>query len=133
MQPDQAFLLKFAHTKAAADLFKGKWLKGSSTDANFASFGELTSIKTLMGSLTKAHGTLTKGATSTLGGQSVIALKSSKGGTMYVATTGQPYPLQVSKNSGGQSGKVTFSDYNKAFTITAPANSINIDQLQNSG
>ena len=35
----------------------------------------------------------------------------------------------MSKNSGGQSGKVTFSDYNKAFTITAPANSINIDQL----
>ena len=46
MQPDPAFLLKFAHSKAAADLFKGKWLKGSSTDANFASFGELTSIKT---------------------------------------------------------------------------------------
>jgi hypothetical protein len=129
MQPDQAFLLKFAHTKAAADLFKGKWLKGSSTDANFASFGELTSIKTLMGSLTQAHGTLTKGSTSTLAGQSVIALNSSKGGTMYVATTGTPYPLQVSKNSGGQSGKVTFSDYNKAFVITAPANSINIDQL----
>jgi hypothetical protein len=133
MQPDPAFLLKFAHTQAAADLFKGKWLKGSSTDASFASFGELTSIKTLMGSLTQAHGTLTKGATSTLGGQSVIALKSSKGGTMYVATTGQPYPLQVSKNSGGQSGKVTFSDYNKAFTITAPANSINIEQLEKSG
>ena len=82
-----------------------------------------------MGSLTQAHGTLTKGSTSTLGGQPVIALNSSKGGTMYVATTGTPYPLQVSKNSGGQSGKVTFSDYNKAFTITAPANSINIDQL----
>jgi hypothetical protein len=133
MQPDQAFLLKFAHTKAAADLFKGKWLKGSSTDANFASFGELTSIKTLMGSLTQAHGTLSKGSTSTLSGQPVIALNSSKGGTMYVATTGKPYPLQVSKNSGGQSGKVTFSDYNKAFPITAPTNSINIDQLTSGG
>lgn len=133
MQPDQAFLMKFAKTKAATDLFKGKWLKGSTGDATFASFGELTSIKTLMGSLTQAHGTLTKGSTSTLGGQPVIALNSSKGGTMYVATTGQPYPLQVSKNSGGQSGKVTFSDYNKAFTITAPANSIDIGQLEKSG
>jgi hypothetical protein len=133
MQPDQAFLLKFAKTKAAADLFKGKWLRGSSTDANFASFGELTSIKTLMGSLTQAHGTLSKGGTSTLGGQPVIALNSTKGGTMYVATTGQPYPLQVSKNSGSQNGKVTFSDYNKAFAITAPANSISIEQLSNSG
>jgi hypothetical protein len=52
---------------------------------------------------------------------------------MYVATTGKPYPLQVSKNSGGQSGTVTFSDYNKAFAITAPANSINIDQLTSGG
>lgn len=133
IQPDPAFLLKFAHTNAAAALFKGKWLKASSTDASFASFGELTSIKTLMGSLTQAHGTLTKGATSTLAGQPVIALASSKGGTMYVATTGQPYPLQVSKNGGGQSGKVTFSDYNKTFSVTAPANSINIEQLEKSG
>jgi hypothetical protein len=133
IQPDPAFLLKFAHTQAAAALFKGKWLKASATDASFASFGELTSIKTLMGSLTQAHGTLTKGATSTLAGQPVIALQSSKGGTMYVATTGQPYPLQVSKNSGGQSGKVTFSEYNQPFTITAPANSINIEQLEKSG
>jgi DNA-binding beta-propeller fold protein YncE len=86
-----------------------------------------------MGSLTQGHGTLTKGASSTLGGQPVVAVTSSKGGTMYVATTGKPYPLEVSKNSGGQTGKVTFSDYNKSFTITAPANSINIEQLEHSG
>jgi hypothetical protein len=134
IQPDRAFLLKFAHSSAAADLFKGKWLKASSTDGSFASFGQLTSIKSLIGSLPHGHGTLTKGSTSTLAGQPTIAVTSSKGGTMYVATTGKPYPLQVSKNSGGQSGKVTFSDYNKAFTITAPASSINIDQLaQGSG
>ena len=133
IQPDREFLLKFAHTSAAADLFKGKWLKASSTDGSFASFGQLTSIKSLIGSLPHGHGTLTKGSTSTLAGQPAIAVTSSKGGTMYVATTGKPYPLQVSKTSGSQSGKVTFSDYDKPFTITAPANSINIDQLQKSG
>jgi hypothetical protein len=133
IQPDQAFLLKFAHTSAAANLFKGKWLKASSTSAGFASFGQLTSIKTLIGSLPQTRGTLTKGSTSTLAGQPVIAVNSSKGGTMYVATTGTAYPLQVSKASGGQTGKVTFSDYNKPFTITAPTNSINIAQLEKSG
>jgi hypothetical protein len=131
--PDRAFLLKSAHNQAAAQLLKGKWLKGSSTNGDFASFGQLTSTKSLMGSLTGAHGTLTKGTASTLGGQSVIALKSSKGGTMYVATTGKPYPLEVVKSSGSQSGKVTFSDYNQAFTITAPANSVNIGQLDSGG
>jgi hypothetical protein len=133
IQPSAGFLQKFVHSSAAASLFKGKWLKASSTNSSFGSFGQLTSIKTLIGSLPHADGTLSKGSTSTLAGQPVIAVDSSKGGTMYVATTGTPYPLQVSKNSGGQSGKVTFSDYNKAFTITAPANSINIDQLTSGG
>jgi hypothetical protein len=133
IQPDQKFLLKFAHSSAAANLFKGKWLKASSTDSTFASFGQLTSIKTLMGSLPQSNGTLTKGSTSTLAGQPVISLTSSKGGTMYVAATGTPYPLQVSKSGGGQNGKLTFSDYNKAFAITAPTNSISIDQLQSGG
>jgi hypothetical protein len=133
LQPSAGFLQKFVHSSAAASLFKGKWLKASSTNASFGSFGQLTSIKTLIGSLPHADGTLSKGSTSTLAGQPVIAVDSSKGGTMYVATRGTPYPLQVSKNSGGQSGKVTFSDYNKAFTITAPASSINIDQLTSGG
>jgi hypothetical protein len=133
MQPDQAFLLKFAKSQAAAQLFKGRWLKGSSSDASFASFGELTSIKSLMGSLTQSPGTLTKGKTSTLGGQKVIALNSSKGGTMYVATTGKPYPLQISKNSGTQTGTVTFSQYNKSFAISPPSSSINIEQLEKAG
>jgi hypothetical protein len=133
IQPSAGFLQKFVHSAAAASLFKGKWLKASSSNSSFGSFGQLTSIKTLIGSLPHADGTLSKGSTSTLAGQPVIAVDSSKGGTMYVATTGTAYPLQVSKNSGGQSGKITFSDYNKPFTITAPANSINIDQLTSGG
>jgi hypothetical protein len=52
---------------------------------------------------------------------------------MYVATTGKPYPLQVSKTSGSQTGKVTFSQYNQAFQIKAPANSIDLDKLQAGG
>jgi hypothetical protein len=117
IQPSPAFLLKFTHSQAGVQLFKGKWLRATSSDANFQSFGELTSINGLMGSLTKSHGTLSKGSTSKLDGQPVIAVDSSKGGTVYVATTGKPYPLQLSKSTGGQTGKVTFSQYNKSFSI----------------
>jgi len=133
IQPNPAFLLKFTHSQAGVQLFKGKWLKATSSDANFQSFGELTSIDGLIGSLTKSHGTLSKGSTSTLDGQPVVAVNSSKGGTVYVATTGKPYPVQLSKNSGGQTGKVTFSQYNQSFTISPPSSSISIDQLQKSG
>jgi hypothetical protein len=133
IQPNARFLTKFTHSTAAVQLLRGKWLKGSPRDSSFQSFGELTSIKSLMGSLTKNHGTLSKGSTSTLGGQKVLALHSSKGGTMYVATTGKPYPLQVSKTSGSKTGKVTFSQYNQAFSISAPSKSVNLDQLQSGG
>ena len=133
IQPNARFLAKFAHSSAAVQLLRGKWLKGSPTDSSFQSFSQLTSIKSLMGSLTQNHGTLSKGSTSTVNGQKVIALHSSRGGIMYVATTGKPYPLQVVKTSGTTTGKVNFSQYNQAFSISAPANSIDLDQLQNAG
>ena len=133
IQPSPRFLAKFVHSKAAVQLLRGKWLKGSPSDTSFQSFAQLTSIKSLMGSLTQNHGTLSKGSTTTVNGVKAIALQSSKGGTMYVATTGKPYPLEVSKTSGSTHGKVTFSDYNKAFSISAPGNSVDLDQLQSGG
>jgi hypothetical protein len=133
IQPNARFLAKFTHSKAATQVLGGKWLKGSRSDASFQSFGQLTSIKRLMSSLTQGHGTLTKGSTTTIDGHKTIALHSSKGGTMYIATTGKPYPLQVSKSSGSKLGKVTFSQYDQAFSVSAPSKSVNLDQLQSGG
>ena len=133
IQPNARFLNEFTHSSAAVQLLRGKWLKGSPSDPSFQSFAQLTSIKSLMGSLTQNHGTLSKGSTTTINGAKAIALHSSKGGTMYVATTGQPYPLQVSKGSGSTVGKVTFTDWNKQFSISAPSNSVDLSKLQSGG
>ena len=133
IQPSARFLSKFVHSAAAVQLLRGKWLKGSPSNSSFQSFAQLTSIKSLMGSLTQDHGTLTKGSTTTVNGVKAVALHSSKGGTMYIATTGKPYPLEVSKASGTKSGKVTFSDYNKAFSISAPGHAVDLDRLQSLG
>jgi hypothetical protein len=133
IQPNARFLSKFTHSSAAVQLLRGKWLKGSPTDSSFQSFSQLTSIKSLMGSLTQDHGTLTKGSTTTINGVKAVALHSSKGGTMYIATTGKPYPLEVSKTSGPRTGKVTFSDYNKAFAISAPSHAVDLSRLQSLG
>lgn len=75
------------------------------------------------------HGTLTKGATTTIAGQKVLAVTdASKGGTLYVATTGPPYPVAVSKD-GTSSGRVLFSNWNAPVSVLAPANAIDITQL----
>ena len=35
--------------------------------------------------------------------------------------------------SGTKSGKVTFSDYNKVFSISAPSHAVDLDRLQSLG
>ena len=58
-----------------------------------------------------ARGPLTKGATVKVKGQSAIELKEAAKlytGALYVATTGQPYPLLLRK-SGRETGQTTFT------------------------
>ena len=115
---------------AAAQLFKGKWLKASATSGEFASFKQLGDMRQLVDSTLTSHGALVKGATTTVGGQQAIAITdSAKDGTLYVATTGKPYPLQIAKG-GSESGKIAFDRWNQPVTITAPTNAVDLSELK---
>jgi hypothetical protein len=125
----QAFYRKVAGS-AAAQLLQGKWLKAPESSGDFASLASLTDLAKLMNTTLSSHGTLSRGRTSTLSGQKVVAVNDiSQGGTVYVATSGSPYPIQLSKDGSG-GGKIVFDKWNKPVTLTAPANAININQLQ---
>ena len=50
-------------------------------------------------------------------------------GTLYVATTGQPYPVEL-RAPGGQGGQIVFYRFNESVSPTAPAHSIDISQLR---
>jgi hypothetical protein len=116
--------------KTAAQLLGGKWLKAPSSSADFASIGQLTNLHQLVDQSLVAHGSLTKGATTTIGGQKVVGLTDkSKGGTLYVAATGKPYPVQISREGSG-SGTITFGRWNESVKLAAPANAIDLSQLQ---
>jgi hypothetical protein len=115
---------------AAATLLQGKWLKAPASNANFASFSQLTDLGKLIGSTLAAHGTLKSAGTTTIAGQKVVGVTdSAKGGTLYVATSGQPYPIELVK-TGADGGKIVFDRWNKPVTLKAPATSVNINQLQ---
>jgi hypothetical protein len=115
---------------AAAQLFQGKWLKAPATTGNFASLSSLTNLHQLLRGLLSSHGTLSKGATTTVNGQKVVPVKdTSQGGTLYVATTGKPYPLEILK-TGAAGGHITFDRFNQSVSLTAPAHSIDISQLK---
>lgn len=118
---------------AAAQLLQGKWLKASSTTGSLASLASLTDLQKLISAALAQHGTLAKGAKTTISGQPAVTVTdTSQDGNLYVATTGKPYPLQISK-SGAGGGKIVFNEWDQPVTITAPANAVDLSELQHVG
>jgi hypothetical protein len=115
---------------AAAQLLQGKWLKAPANSSDFASLASLTDLRKLVDTTLANHGSLTKGGTTTVTGQKVVGLTdTSKGGTLYIAATGQPFPVEITK-SGSGGGNISFDRWNTPVSVTAPANSIDVAQLQ---
>jgi hypothetical protein len=111
----------------AAKLLSGKWLKAPAT-GQFATLAMLTNTGTLFSQLLGKHGTLAKGKSTTVRGQKVIAVNdTSSGGTLYVATTGKPYPIEIVKSRTGQ---LDFNQFNQPVSLAPPANAIDISKLK---
>jgi hypothetical protein len=118
---------------AAAQLLQGKWLKAPSSDADFASLSQLTDLRQLVDQTLTSHGSLKKSGTTTINGQKVVGITdTTKGGTLYIATTGKPYPIAISK-AGTGGGRITFDRWNNNVTLAAPKNAIDVAQLQSAG
>jgi hypothetical protein len=118
---------------AAAQLLQGKWLKAPADSGELASLAELTNLSKLIDAALADHGTLAKGGKRTIEGKQAIGLRdTTKGGTLYVATTGAAYPLEITKG-GKETGTVTLSHWNQPVTLEAPAGAIDISKLQKAG
>jgi hypothetical protein len=118
---------------ATAQLFVGKWLKAPAASGNFASLASLTDLHSLIQTTLQGHGTLGKGAPTTVDGQDVIPLTdATKGGTLYVATKGKAYPVEIIKQ-GSNGGQVAFASWNAPVSLVAPANAVDLTKLQSGG
>ncbi|HEY3864464.1 MAG TPA: hypothetical protein VGL54_00070 [Solirubrobacteraceae bacterium] len=118
---------------AAEKLLAGKWLKAPASSGSFSSLGSLTDLAQLLDTALSDHGALKKGPTTTINGQQALSVTDAgHGGTLYVATTGKPYPIEIAK-IGKSGGKITFDRWNAPVTLTAPANAIDLSQLESHG
>jgi hypothetical protein len=114
---------------AAAQIFHGKWLKAPAS-GQFASLAQLSDLHALLGTVLSTHGSLTKTGTTTVNGQSAVGVRdTTQGGTLYVATTGQPYPLEILK-SGAQGGRIVLDSFDKPISLTPPADAIDISKFR---
>lgn len=123
----EAFLKQFAGA-AAATLLKGKWLKGSATNSQFAALAPLTDAQQLFKAALGQHGKLKNNGEVTFQGQKAIEIvDTTQGGKLYVAATGDPLPVAL--RGSKQQGRVNFSNWNADATVEAPAGAVDLSQF----
>ncbi len=126
-----AFYRKFAGS-AAAQLLRGKWLVGSASTGDLAPLVSITDIGKLFGGVTATHGALRNEGETTFHGEKAVAIRdATRGGTLYVAAAGTPYPLALVGK--GSSGTVRFEGWNEVVPISAPRGAIDLGKLQSGG
>jgi hypothetical protein len=107
------------------------WIE-SPADGPLRETAAFANIKTELPVILSGPGQVTKGATTTIAGQSAVAVKQHRKlstTTIYVATTGEPYPLQLDK-TGRETGQTTFTNWNQPVHIDPPTSAIELSQLQ---
>jgi hypothetical protein len=129
VKADAATLTKIGNA-AVAQLLAGKWFIAPTSLSQVSSLSNLTNISKLFSAALSQSGNLTKGDTTTVNGQAVIGVTSSrKNGTLYVATTGTPYPVQIAGTKPGNNGAISFTDWNKSVDVSAPPNPVDVSKL----
>jgi hypothetical protein len=115
---------------AAAQLLQGRWLKAPASSGSFAALSPLTEVRALADATLAPHGPLAKGATTTVEGRRAVAVRdTSTGGTLFVATSGPPYPLAITA-AGAGAGKVVFDHWNAVVPVLPPSSTLDITQFQ---
>jgi hypothetical protein len=123
------FLKHFAGG-AVAQLLHDKWLKASATHGRLKSLAPLTSLGALFEGVSANHGKLVNDGKKTYKGDAVVVIRdTSDNSKLYVASTGKPYPVAIVGAKKGESGTITFGDWNKSVSLTAPDGAIDISQF----
>ena len=115
---------------AVAQLLHDRWVKASTDQPQFRSFAPLTDIGALLTEVSKNHGKLVNDGTTTYQGEQVVTIRdTSDNSKLHVAATGKPYPVALVGGKEGQTGTIAFDDWNKAASLSAPKNAIDISQF----
>lgn len=124
-----AFYKHYAGAAAAAFLHD-KWLKVPASNGLLAQVGPFTNTDAFFKDIATKHGKLVNQGATTYNGQDVVAIHdTTKDGTLYVAANGKPYPVAIVSTGGDKRGTITFGDWNKSFSVSAPKDALDLSQL----
>jgi hypothetical protein len=124
-----AFLEHF-EGPAIAQLLHNRWIKLSTDSSRFASLRPLTDLGLLLGKVSSHHGKLANAGKTTYKGSEVVVIRdTSDDSKLYVAATGTPYPVAIVGGGKGQSGVITFDDWNQHVSLSAPSGALDASDL----
>lgn len=124
-----AFYKHFAGA-AVAELLHGRWVKAPATRGRLKSLAPLTSLGALFAGISSHHGKLANDGRSTYKGTEVVVVRDeSDNSKLYVAATGKPYPVALVSGQKDRSGTITFDDWDKPVSLSAPSGAIDISQF----
>ncbi len=125
-----------AVAKAISALLGDKWLVAPDQQSagQLGSLGQFGQKDELLKGILTPDGNATVKGTGEVNGQPVVLLESTNGtSTLAIATTGDPYPLQLKGGEGADGGQINFSDWNAPVNVTAPTDVLDIGQLADLG
>ncbi|MDN3023100.1 hypothetical protein [Streptomyces sp. S.PB5] len=133
MKYDEAFLRaqskgeKKSDVDAAVALLAGKWTKMSAKGEDAKEIAGFCDLDTVLGDADDVHSDASRGKTTTVNGTPAIVLHERDGKeryTLYVATEGEPYLLQVDSTSTTDPGTLAFSEYDEPVPAKKPSGEI---------
>jgi hypothetical protein len=113
---------------AAASLLHDRWVKIPTTVSQVQSIIGIADKTKFFSSILAQHGKIENKGETTLQGQKVVEIRdTTRGGSLFVAAQGTPYPVAL--QGGKNQGDVAFSDWNADEPIVAPKGAVDISSL----
>lgn len=118
-----AYLHAIGASAAGERKLAGKWIMDSINQLNAPRLDVYSALSHLVNEVLTSKGQLTRGPTSTVDGQQVVAVVDRiGGGTLYVATSGTPYPVEVvGHTTSGVTETLSFGKWDQPVSIAPPA------------
>ena len=126
-----AFWAKAGIPQTVSDLLADRWITAPATGSSavaFSGFAQFTDMAVIVDGLLEGIVPTDVGQRTMVDGQPAVTVLDKDGNSLAVSVTGEPYPLRFTEKTG-KPGDVVFSGWNKAATVTPPADAVDFAKI----